>query len=181
MDWDDVFWETSVGSEYQNGPEVVDNFQLMTPEEVITKDDIVALDAPLVEDLSREDAASDQEASIPVSDTQQAGSTGIIVEVPELPIERQIEYLATHSDVLEFVYREIHGGEGDLQYAVQFTDGREEVVRTMISSLFSLFSPPPHHSLRLRDHVSKWPVSEDSINFYTYVLSHYFFYHISIL
>ncbi|KAF5567719.1 CHD1-transcriptional regulator [Fusarium phyllophilum] len=52
------------------------------------------------------------------------------VAIPEMPIEKRNEYLAVHSDIVEFISGELPPSRGIIKYHVEFTDGRQELIST---------------------------------------------------
>lgn len=62
-------------------------------------------------------------ASSPSTPTQR-----IQLNVPEIPLEIRMEYVSVHSEIVESVVEELAPNEGRVEYRVEFTDGREELV-----------------------------------------------------
>lgn len=54
--------------------------------------------------------------------------------LPYMPLEERAKYDTIQSDVVDEVFEEVSGPEGELWYKVEFTDGRRDIV----SALFSL-------------------------------------------
>ncbi|KAJ4327315.1 hypothetical protein N0V84_002213 [Fusarium piperis] len=71
---------------------------------------------------STHDATDEPLASIP-----KMGYT-IQVAIPEMPLEKRMEYSVVRSDIVEFVFGELPPKRGQVSYNVEFTDGRPELI-----------------------------------------------------
>lgn len=71
---------------------------------------------------STHDATSESQVSIP-----RMGGT-IQVAIPEMPLEKRMEYSVVRSDIVEFVFGQLSPKYGQTSYNVEFTDGRQESV-----------------------------------------------------
>ncbi|KAJ4191392.1 hypothetical protein NW755_004578 [Fusarium falciforme] len=68
------------------------------------------------------DAASESQVPIP-----NMGYT-IQVAIPEMPLEKRMEYSVVRSDIVEFVFGELPLKRVQASYKVEFTDGRQESI-----------------------------------------------------
>jgi hypothetical protein len=71
------------------------------------------------------DDGADVEAT---TSPRQAPDARFEVAIPEMPTEIRDEYATVYSDVVERIADAV-GGRGQVQYSVEFTDGREDLVR----------------------------------------------------
>lgn len=68
------------------------------------------------------------------------------IVLPYMPLEEREKYVTIKSDVVDEVFEEVSGPEGELWYKMEFTDGRRDIVSTVfylqISFTFSLSLSP---------------------------------------
>lgn len=62
--------------------------------------------------------------------TRPSPSIRIEVLIPEISHAKRNEYLSIHSEIIEFVVGEISAKRGQSDYKVEFSDGREQQVRS---------------------------------------------------
>ncbi|EEU45110.1 uncharacterized protein NECHADRAFT_80466 [Fusarium vanettenii 77-13-4] len=142
MDTDDVFYEPlegfSTGGDQDN--EIERSLQRLladlnddedpnpnpeTDDDAVAPDPEPAIDLePMVEQEEHEqethDATSESQVSIP-----KMGYT-IQVAIPEMPLEKRMEYSVVQSEIVEFVFGELPLKRVQASYKVEFTDGRQD-------------------------------------------------------
>lgn len=143
MDTDDVFYEPlegfNTGGDQDN--EIERSLQRLLADlkddgdpnpnpgtnDASTPDPESILDSvPTVEQEKHEqqthDPTSESQVSIP-----KIGYT-IQVAIPEMPLEKRMEYSVVRSEIVEFVFGELPLKRVQASYKVEFTDGRQESV-----------------------------------------------------
>jgi hypothetical protein len=144
MDTDDVFYEPlenfNTGGDQDN--EIKRSLQRLladlnddgdpnpnpgTNDDASAPDPEPALDSvPMVEQEGHEqqthDTISESQVSIP-----KMGYT-IQVAIPDMPLEKRMEYSVVRSEIVEFVFGELPLKRVQASYKVEFTDGRQESV-----------------------------------------------------
>ncbi|KAF5010014.1 hypothetical protein FDECE_3793 [Fusarium decemcellulare] len=137
MEADDVFYESLEGIDNNNDMHDADierslqrlladlddapETNMMAPREdesVADKEQTPDGDQPEQEDDAIQDSQSSTEEP----------SYRIEVAIPEMPLEKRMEYSVVHSDIVEFVLGEHPAEHGYVSYNVEFTDGRQELL-----------------------------------------------------